>query len=78
MTRPGRPRAAILTGHPLIREAMTAFDASGMTIHEVTQAAGIFPGCVVNWRHGRGTARLENFEAFVNALGYDLALVKRS
>lgn len=77
MPFPGRNRSMIQATEPVMRKAMEIFDASGRGTEELAARVGLRPNTICDWRADRATARLPNFVAFVNALGYDVRLVKR-
>lgn len=63
-------------GNPLIRELFRSVNAQGLVFQEVCERAGIDPNAVRRWkRHG---ARLESFEAVLNAMGLELMILPKA
>ena len=54
-----------------------AREAEGMTKRELARAVGFSENDISRWEHGWHVPGVLNFEAVVNALGYNLTLTKR-
>ncbi len=62
--------------HPLVRQFVQAMNSQKKTMREVARKAGLEENTVYSWRY-RQNPKIENFEAAVNALGYELCLRER-
>lgn len=62
--------------HPLVRLLVQLANQDNTTMSEVAKRAGLRPATVSAWRYSC-TPRLDNFEACINALGYDIKIVER-
>jgi DNA-binding phage protein len=49
----------------------------GLSLNQVAYATGFSQNDVSRWEHGRHVPSVLNFEAVVNALGYEVLLVQR-
>ena len=61
--------------HPLIRRMVEIANDHKTVMREVAERAGLRPETVCNWRY-RNSPRLADFEAAINALGYELHIVE--
>lgn len=57
--------------HPLVRRLIEIANEQMTTLSEVGERAGQSPKTISNWRY-RSVPRLDNFEACLNAMGYEL------
>lgn len=61
--------------HPLIRQMVQIANRDMTTMREIGERAGLRAETVSNWRY-RASPRLADFEAALNALGYELRIVE--
>jgi transcriptional regulator with XRE-family HTH domain len=64
------------TGFPL-EELRRIRQKRGLSLNQVARAAGFSPNDVRRWEHGLHVPSVLNFLAVINALGYEVRLVKR-
>jgi hypothetical protein len=62
--------------HPLVRRLIELANQDQTTMGEVAVRAGLQPKTVCNWRY-RNSPRIGDYEAAVNALGYEIKIVER-
>lgn len=62
--------------HPLVRQLVEILNKKKLTFTELARAAGITGAALASWRY-RHNPRIDNFEAALNALGYELQIVPR-
>jgi transcriptional regulator with XRE-family HTH domain len=74
MTEPeGRGRNADL----LLAELRRIRQSHGLSLNQVARAAGFSQNDVRRWEQGQHIPSVLNFQAVINALGYELRLVPR-
>lgn len=61
--------------NPLIIKFYGLFILSKYSAREVEKLAGIAESSIFRWKSGRN-ARIDNFEAALNVIGYTLTIVK--
>lgn len=61
--------------HPLVRQADHIRKTYGMRTGRLLERAGLNNTALSYWRRG-GNPTLANFEAFLNAMGYHLEMVR--
>lgn len=74
MTRGSHMRYDIRTSSPILRDLFTGMGKRRED--EASAKAGLSHVTVWSWRTGRNSPRLVDFEAFLEACGYELALVR--
>lgn len=62
--------------HPLVKRYLEILNEEDTTLKEAAKAAGLSPGTMTGWRY-RATPTILNFEAALNAMDYELKIVKR-
>jgi len=62
--------------HPLVRRLIRVANAKQVTLTEIAMESGVSPKTISDWRY-RSAPSLTNFEAALNALGYELKIVER-
>ena len=62
--------------HPLVRRLIRIANAKQVTLTEIAMESGVSPKTISDWRY-RSAPSLTNFEAALNALGYELKIVER-
>jgi len=62
--------------HPLVRRLIRIANAKQVTLTEIALESGVAPKTISDWRY-RSAPSLTNFEAALNALGYELKIVER-
>ncbi len=73
-----KKRGICKSNHPLIRKLHELRKKKNVSQERLAKHAGLNRNAVLIWEHGNGTPNLMNFEACVNALGYDLLLRERN
>lgn len=61
--------------HPLVRRLIECANEQKTTLSEMAERAGQSPKTISDWRY-RSTPSLANFEAALNAIGYELKIVE--
>lgn len=61
--------------HPLVRKLVELANSDMTTMTEVAERAGLRPETVSNWRY-RNSPRIADYEAAINALGYEIRIVE--
>lgn len=65
-------------GSTIVEDAIIAVVRDGLTVSEAARRANLRPNTVLQWRVRRHKhTTISNFERFLNANGYDLAIRKR-
>jgi transcriptional regulator with XRE-family HTH domain len=64
-----------LHANPLIKRLIELANEQKTTMREVAERAGLRPETVSNWRY-RNSPRIADFEAALNAIGYELKIVE--
>jgi len=62
--------------HPLVRRLIRIANAKQVTLTEIALESGVAPKTISDWRY-RSAPSLTNFEAALNALGYEIKIVER-
>jgi hypothetical protein len=62
--------------HPLVRRLIRIANARQVTLTEIALESGVSPKTISDWRY-RSAPSLTNFEAALNALGYEIKIVER-
>jgi hypothetical protein len=62
--------------HPLVRRLIRIANAKQVTLTEIAMESGVAPKTISDWRY-RSAPSLTNFEAALNALGYEIKIVER-
>lgn len=73
MTQPGTKKPA-RTSIRVVRELFEIIDARGLTLAEAGRPARKHPVSMSQWRHGKVSPLLVDFEAVAEGLGYRLVL----
>lgn len=63
---------------PCVKEAFDIADREGVPLRSVAYASGLTEQSLTGWKHRFTAPRLDLFEAFLNAFGYELAIRRRS
>ncbi|MHA1539775.1 MAG: helix-turn-helix domain-containing protein [Alphaproteobacteria bacterium] len=63
--------------HPLIRKLFYTRKGEGISQKDLARVAGLNKDAILTWERGKASPNLINFEACLNALGYDLVIIKR-
>lgn len=63
------------TASPVTRDLMAILDETGLSARRLSKSLGISNVALSNWRHGRRSPRLIEFEVAAEAVGYRLVLV---
>jgi transcriptional regulator with XRE-family HTH domain len=61
----------------LLTELRRIRQSRGLSLNQVAQAAGFSQNDVLRWERGQHVPSVLNFQAVINALGYELRLVQR-
>jgi transcriptional regulator with XRE-family HTH domain len=61
----------------LLTELRRIRQSRGLSLNQVAQAAGFSQNDVLRWEQGQHVPSVLNFQAVINALGYELRLVQR-
>lgn len=61
--------------HPLIRQTVDLIEHHKIKIGKLHKRAGLNDTAFCHWRNG-GNPTVQNFEAFLNAMGYHLEIVE--
>ena len=51
--------------------------AGDLSTEHLTKVSGVSRSIIRRWRNGRNAPRIENVEAVLNALGYELKVIKK-
>jgi hypothetical protein len=62
--------------HPLLKEFFLLCDASPLTYAQLAKRAGVAESQIGKWRTRANHPRLPNFDAALQALGYQLQIIK--
>ena len=62
--------------HPLVRQLFEIMNRERVTISGVSNLSGLASASISQWRYARNPT-IVNFEAALNALGYELRIVHR-
>ena len=73
-----RKHSAPNNSHRLVRELVDRMNDERVTRHHLTVKAGVGKDVIRDWTHRRFTPRLENLEACLQVLGYELVIQKRA
>lgn len=60
-----------VSAHPLVRQLIELLNEEQTTLVEAATKAGVSPKTISDWRY-RSNPSLDNFQAALNAIGYDL------
>lgn len=63
--------------HPLVKEMYALMIKQRASAEDVCDRAGLGKKTIPNWRHTNFGPQLGNFEAALNALGYELKIVRK-
>jgi transcriptional regulator with XRE-family HTH domain len=61
----------------LLAELRRIRQSRGLSLKQVARAAGFSQNDVSRWEHGEHVPSVLNFQAVINALGYEVRLVRR-
>jgi transcriptional regulator with XRE-family HTH domain len=61
----------------LLAELRRIRQSRGLSLNQVARAAGFSRNDIRRWEHGQHVPSVLNFQAVINALGYELRLVRR-
>lgn len=64
------------TSSELLQKFFRILDLSGISYRNLAKNIGTHNTTITEWKHGRGSPRLSDFEHAVRALGYRLVLVR--
>ena len=71
-----RKNGSIRNGCPLVRRLRELHTESGLTNDQLNKKAGLSDKIFYTWYRGESDPKLSNFKAVLNALGYDLQIVR--
>jgi transcriptional regulator with XRE-family HTH domain len=71
------PEGRSVNADSLLAELRRIRQSRGLSLKHVARAAGFSENDVSRWEHGQHVPSVLNFLAVINALGYEVRLVKR-
>ena len=63
--------------HWMVKIIWNDIIAGDLSTEHLTKVSGVSRSIIRRWRNGRNAPRIENVEAVLNALGYELKVIKK-
>ena len=63
--------------HWMVKIIWDEIIAGDLSTEHLTEVSGVSRSIIRRWRNGRNAPRIENVEAVLNALGYELNVIKK-